>query len=76
MSRESVLAVLDRAGDDYNFIAELTDHGSEALREYDLTWEEAAALVSGDIRWIEAHVGKLTDKQKTWLNCRLQQEKW
>jgi hypothetical protein len=54
----------------------LTHHGSEALDGYDLTASEKAALLSGDIRWIEAHVGKLTSRQKTWLYCRLEQEIW
>ena len=44
--------------------------------DYDLTWSEEAALLSGDIQWIEAHFGKLDAAQRTWLECRLQQEKW
>jgi len=71
-----ILRVLDRAAHDDEFIAQLTDQGSEALQEYDLTLEEKAALLSGDIRWIEARVGKLDSRLRTWLECRLQQEKW
>lgn len=73
MSAPVVIEVLERASREDRFIAELVDHGSTALKGYDLTWEEQAALISGDIRWIEKHVGKLTESQKTWLNCRLQQ---
>ena len=71
-----ILRVLDRAADDDDFIAQLTYHGSEALQGYDLTAEEKAALLSGDIGWIEARVGKLDARLRTWLECRLQQEIW
>ena len=71
-----ILRVLDRAAKDNSFIAQLTYHGSETLRNYDLTNEEKAALLSGDIRWIEARVGKLNARLRTWLDCRLQQEIW
>lgn len=68
--------VLERAADDPGFIAQLTEQGSKALADYDLTFEEKAALLSGDIRWIEAHLGKLDKRLSTWLWCRLQQEIW
>ena len=74
--REEILKVLNRAARDNAFIAQLTHHGPEALEGYELTMAEQAALLSGDIRWIEAHVGKLTPQQKTWLYCRLEQEIW
>jgi hypothetical protein len=74
--REEVLRVLERAAEDNGFVAQLTYRGDEALQEYDLSWEEKAALLSGDIRWIEAHVGKLGARLRTWLDCRLQQEIW
>ena len=71
-----LIDVLERAAIDPHFIAQLTDNGEAALADYDLTWDEEAALLSGDIRWIEAHYGKLDAAQRTWLECRLQQEKW
>lgn len=71
-----ILRVLDRAASDDHFIAQLTYHGDEALQNYDLTNEEKAALLSGDIGWIEARVGKLDARLRTWLDCRLQQEIW
>jgi len=76
LARRGILDVLDRASQDDRFIAQLTHRGSKALSQYDLTWQERAALLSGDIRWIEAHVGKLKTRQRTWLECRLQQEIW
>ena len=74
--QEEILRVLERAAKDNGFIAQLTYQGDEALQDYDLSWEEKAALLSGDIGWIEAHVGKLGARLRTWLDCRLQQEIW
>jgi len=73
----AVLAVLDRAAQDNDFFAWLAENPSEALKEYDLSAEERAAIVSGDIRTIESWVGKkLDDRLRKWLIARLQQEKW
>jgi formate dehydrogenase alpha subunit len=71
-----VLAVLDRAAQDNAFLARLAENPAEALKEYKLTAEEKAALMSGDIRKIEAWLGKLDERLKTWLVLRLSQEKW
>ena len=73
---QEILKVLDRAANDNGFIAQLTHQGSEALRGYRLSSVAKAALLSGDIRWIETHVGKLNKRLRTWLWCRLQQEIW
>jgi hypothetical protein len=75
-NKHDILHVLERAADDPRFIASIVDKGSVALRDYNLTWQERAALVAGDIRWIEAHIGKLTDRQCTLLDCMLQREAW
>ncbi len=75
--REAILAVLARAADDSEFLARLADNPTEALSEYyTLTYEELAALLSGDIKKIENWVGKLDQRHATWLWCRLSQEKW
>jgi hypothetical protein len=75
--REAILAVLARAADDSQFLAQLADNPSEALSGYYmLTSEELAALASGDIKKIEGWVGKLDKRHATWLWCRLSQEKW
>ena len=76
MSQPILIEVLEKAADDPSFIARLTDEGSRALSGYNLMPEEKVAIISGDIRWIEANVGPLTDHQKTWLMCRLEQENW
>ena len=71
-----VLSVLDRAAKDNAFLAQLAENPMEALKSYDLTKEERAALATGDIRKIESWVGKLDERLKTWLIARLAQEKW
>jgi hypothetical protein len=76
LDRKEILRVLDRAASDNGFIAQLTYRGSDALQGYHLTNEAKAALLSGDIRWIEAHAGELDARLSTWLWCRLQQEIW
>lgn len=76
MSKEAVLAVLRRAAEDDAFLAQLADDSAKVLKDYNLGWEETAALSSGDVRWIEANIGKLDKRLRTWLDCRLQQEKW
>jgi len=73
---KAVLSVLDRASQDNEFLSRLAANPAEALKEYDLTPEEKAAIASGDIRKIESWVGKLDDRLRTWLISRLQQEKW
>lgn len=76
VNRNEVLRVMERAAHEPGFIAEIADRGSAALRNYHLTLPEQAALVSGDIGWIEEHVGELTDSQCTLLSCMLQREAW
>ena len=72
----AVLAVLDRAAQDNAFLARLAENPAEALKDYELTAEEKAALMSGDIRKIESWLGKLDERLRTWLMLRLSQEKW
>lgn len=76
MCKQAVLEVLERADDDDAFIARLTYQGPRALKGYALTQQESAALLSGDIAWLQAHVGELNEQLSTWPRCRLQQEIW
>lgn len=75
-NRQTIIEVLERAACEWSFAAELMEKGSEALDAYKLTSAEKAAIAVGDLAWIENHVGKLNDKQRSWLNCRLAQERW
>jgi hypothetical protein len=74
--KAEMMAVLERAADDPGFISQLIRRGSDALAGYELSWREKAALLSGDIAWIETQLGALDARLCTWLNCRLQQERW
>ncbi len=74
--KEAILKILSRAADDHKFLARLAEDPARVLRDYDLTGEEKAALVSADLRRIESWVGKLDKRLCTWIWCRLQQEKW
>lgn len=75
MCREAMVEVLRRAAGDDAFMAGLAERGSCMLGGYDLTPEEKAALVSGDIGWVKRQVGEL-DGLDRWLVARLAQEKW
>lgn len=74
--KEAILQILGRAADDHKFLARMAEDPARVLKEYDLTQEEKAALISGDLRRIESWVGKLDKRLGTWIWCRLQQEKW
>ena len=73
---KALLAVLAKARDDSSFMARLSENPAEALKDYDLTTEEKAALSSGDIRWVESKLGTVDEPLRTWLTARLSQEKW
>jgi len=72
----ALLDVLGRARDDAIFLAKMAENPTDVLKDYDLTQEGQAALVSGDIRWIESRLGTLDEPLRTWLTARLAQEKW
>jgi DNA-binding NtrC family response regulator len=74
--KEEVIKVLERAAHDSVFVSNLCYHGADALEGYDLTGPEKLAILTGDITWIEKHVGPLTETQKRWLQQRLTAEIW
>jgi len=73
---EQIIEVLERAAEDADFVVSLFYQGADALEEYDLTGPEKLAVLTGDIRWIESYVGRLTPKQRRWLEQRLSAEIW
>jgi len=78
MSKEAVLAVLERVAEDITFYSQLAEDYAGALQDYDLTSEERTALASGDVRWIESHIGRKLDERimaKVMIPL-LSQEKW
>jgi len=74
--REEVVKVLERAAVDSEFAESLYYNGADTLEEYGLTSAEKLAILTGDINWIEEHVGKLTENQKRWLIQKLSAEIW
>jgi DNA-binding NtrC family response regulator len=76
IQKEEVMRVLDRTASDTNFWCDLMENGSRALRDYQLTHEAKAAIISGDLNWIEKNVGDLTRKQLAFLLKRLEREAW
>jgi DNA-binding NtrC family response regulator len=65
--KEEMAKVLERAESDDVFFANLLENGADALDEYDLTKAEKLAIVTGDVRWIEDQIGRLTRPQRRML---------
>ncbi len=63
MSKEAILTVLERAAEDTSFFGQLAQDYATALKEYELTSEERAALSTGDVGWIESHIGAPIEQQ-------------
>ena len=74
--KDEVIKVLERTATDNDFVARLFYDGAGALEEYDLSGPEKLALLTGDIVWIEKHIGPLTKDQRRWLEQRLSAEIW
>ena len=68
--------VLRRASHDLTFGSDLLTRGSRVLSGLALSSEAKAAILSGDITWIEKHCGDLTPEERDWLERRLQAEIW
>ena len=73
---ELVKEVLRLASRDPRFGAALLEKGSRVLSGYPLSGEAKAAIVSGDIAWIEKECGDLSDQERDWLARRLEVESW
>jgi len=76
IQKREVLRVLDRTHEDSVFWRELMETGSEALEGYQLSNEAKAAIISGDLKWINENVGELTQKQLRFVLKRLEREAW
>lgn len=76
IQKREVLSVLSRTADDMHFWGELMENGSEALADYRLSYAAKAAIVSGDLKWINENVGELTQKQLKFIYKRLEREAW
>lgn len=76
IQKREVLRVLDRTYDDQEFWAELMEDRQGALEDYQLSKEAKAAILSGDLNWINGHVGELNQKQLMFIFKRLEMEAW
>ena len=76
IQKREVLGVLSRTAEDRDFWADLMENGSLALADYELSSEAKAAISSGDLKWINANVGELTQKQLMFIYKRLEREAW
>jgi DNA-binding response OmpR family regulator len=76
IQKREVLQVLNRTSEDTIFWNDLMEKGSDALTEYRLSSEAKAAIVSGDLNWLNRHVGELTQKQLMFVYKRLEREAW
>jgi DNA-binding NtrC family response regulator len=76
IQKREVIRVLNRTAEDRAFWTDLMENGSEALQEYHLSYEACAAIASGDLKWLNTHVGELTQKQLKFIFKRLEREAW
>ena len=76
IQKREVLGVLSRTAEDMDFWTDLMENGSLALADYELSSEAKAAISSGDLKWINANVGELTQKQLMFIYKRLEREAW
>jgi DNA-binding NtrC family response regulator len=76
IQKEEVAHVLDKISEDAQFLHELMEKGSDALKDYKLSFTAKAAIISGDIEWIKENVDKLNEKQMDFLYKRLERESW
>jgi len=65
--KEEISKVLERAESDDEFFASLLENAVNALDEYNLTKPEKLAIVTGDVKWIEDEIGRLTRAQRRML---------
>ena len=72
LQKREVFRVLNRTSEDQAFLRDLMDMRTEALETYKLSPEAETAILSGDLKWLNEHVGELTQKQLMFvLSCLL-----
>lgn len=73
---DQVRKVLRLAARDRAFAQRLLHQGSRVLSGFALSPPAEAAIVSGDIAWIEKECGELSPEERDWLERRLEAEIW
>jgi DNA-binding NtrC family response regulator len=76
IQKRQVIQVLNRTWEDQAFWTDLMEKGSSALADYQLSSAAKAAITSGDLKWINANIGELTQKQLMFIYKRLEREAW
>jgi len=76
IQKRDVIRVLDRTYEDQTFWRDLMEERFEVLEDYQLSSEARAAILSGDLKWINENVGELTQKQLMFILKRLERETW
>lgn len=76
IQKREVLHVLDRTNEDQLFCHDLQKKGTAALAEYALSDEAKDALATGDLNWINKHVGQLTQKQLKYVFSCSKKKDW
>ena len=76
IQKREVAEVLNRTADDSKFWLSLMENGSQVLKTYTLSSEAKAAILSGDLGWINRNIGELTQKQLMFIYKRLESEVW
>lgn len=76
IQKQEVTRVLNRTVEDTNFWRDMMEGVSDVLKEYHLSSEAKAAILSGDLGWINKNVGELTRKQLAFIFARLEREAW
>ena len=72
MQKREVFRVLSRTSEDQDFRRALMDLQTEALEAYNLSSEAKTAILTGDLKWLNEHIGELTQKQLMFvLSCLL-----
>jgi glycine cleavage system H lipoate-binding protein len=70
--KREVFRVLSRTSEDRDFRRALMDLQTDALEAYDLSFEAKTAILTGDLKWLNEHIGELTQKQLMFvLSCLL-----
>jgi len=76
IQKREVSQILNRTAEEADFWKELMENGSIALEGYQISSEAKAAIISGDLKWINENVGELTQKQLMFIYKRLEREAW
>ena len=76
LEADQVRAVLAQAAGDPSFGARVLAEGTRVLSGLPLSDRAKAAIVSGDIVWIQKECGELSPQERHWLQRRLEAEIW